>query len=112
MLTNRLGLMAIALLFSVPFLLPWHTTPIPSFYSEWWAVCLGLAASLVLVGARSLPLPGFTLLALGLAAIISLQTMLGRNALPQLASLYGLYLLWAALLASASSYLAATSVDA
>ena len=33
--------------------------------------------------------------------------MLGRNALPQLASLYGIYLLWAALLASASSYLAA-----
>ena len=106
-LTNRLGPLALALLVSVPFLLPWHTTPIPSFYTEWWAAVLGLVASLALVGARSLPLPGAALLALTLAAIVLLQTLLGRTALPQLGALSGLYLLWAALLACTGNFLAA-----
>jgi hypothetical protein len=93
------------LLVSVPYLLPWHTTPIPSFYTEWWAGVFGLLASLALVGARRLPLPGFTLLALLLGGIVLLQEVSGRAPLPQLSAFYGLYLLWAALLASASSFL-------
>jgi hypothetical protein len=101
-----LGLLALALLVSVPFLLPWHTTPIPTFYSEWVAAALGLLASLALVGARRLPLPGAALLALALAAIVLLQTVLGQSALPQLATLSGLYLLWAALLACTGNFLA------
>jgi O-antigen ligase len=102
-----LGLLALALLVSVPFLLPWHTTPIPTFYSEWWAAALGLVASLALLGARSLPLPGAALLALALAAIVLLQTLLGLTALPPLAMLSGSYLLWAALLACTGNFLAA-----
>lgn len=105
-LVSRLGLAALALLVSVPFLLPWHTSPIPSFYSEWWAVAFGLAASLALVSTQRLPAPGVTLLALALAALVWLQTMSGTAAVSQSASLYGLYLLWAALLASASHSLA------
>lgn len=106
MLTDRLGLAALALLVSVPYLLPWHTTPIPAFYSEWWALALGLAAGLALLAARSLPLTGATLLGLALAGIAWLQAISGLATLPQLASLYGLYLLWAALLASTSRFLA------
>lgn len=106
LLATRLGLSALALLVSVPFLLPWHTTPIPSFYSEWWAVVFGLVASLSLLSAQRLPVPGFTLLALALAALVWLQTLSGIAAIPQIAGLYGLYLLWAALLASASHFLA------
>ena len=102
-----MGLLALALLVSVPFLLPWHTTPIPTFYSEWWAAALGLVASLALLGARSLPLPGAALLALALAAIVLLQTLLGLTALPPLAMLSGSYLLWAALLACTGNFLAA-----
>lgn len=89
----------------MPYLLPWATSPIPSFYTEWWAVVLGLVASLALVGARRLPLPGFTLLALLLGGIVLLQAVSGRAPLPQISAFYGLYLLWAALLASASSFL-------
>lgn len=105
MLITRLGLLCLTLLVSVPYLLPWATSPIPSFYTEWWAVVLGLVASLALVGARRLPLPGFTLLALLLGGIVLLQAVSGRAPLPQLSAFYGLYLLWAALLASASSFL-------
>lgn len=106
MSTSRLGLAAIALLVSLPFLLSNHTTPIPSFHEEWIAAVLGLLASVALVGARSMPLPGAALLALALAGIALMQALLGNSPVPQLASLYTLYLLWAALLASASRHLA------
>lgn len=106
LLAARCGLAALVLLVSVPFLLPWHTTPIPSFHSEWWAAVFGLAMSLTLASARHLPVPGVSLLALALAAWVWLQTLLGMVAIPQLAGLHGLYLLWAALLASASRFLA------
>lgn len=92
------------LLVSVPFLVPWHTSPIPTFYSEWAALALGLVASLVLVTARSLPITGATLLGLFLAGLSGLQIVLGQTALPQIASIYALYLLWAAILASASRH--------
>lgn len=107
MLTNRIGLAGLALMVSVPFLLPWHTTPIPSFYSEWWAVAFGLTGSLAMLGARRFPLTGFALLTVVLAAIAMLQSVSGHAALMELASFYSLYLAWAALVASASSYLVA-----
>lgn len=95
----RISLACFALLVSVPLLNPLHTTPIPSFRSEWLAAALGLAACTVLVGERRLPLPGIALLALGLAGIAVVQQIAGHAPVPQLATLFALYLVWAALLA-------------
>ena len=103
---SRIGLVAIALLVSLPFLIPEHTSPIPSFHAEWVAAVLGLVVSLTLVGTHRLPVPGAALLALTLAATALIQAGPGRTPVPQLTTLFGLYLLWAALLASTGRHLA------
>jgi hypothetical protein len=108
MTLSRLGLAAVALLVSLPFLLAEHTSPIPSFHEEWLAAALGLLAGTALLDARRLPLPGAALLALTLAAIALAQEQMGFAPVPQLATLFGLYLLWAALLACTSRHLAET----
>jgi len=84
---------------SLPFLVPLHTTPIPSFWAEWLAAALGLAAAGALIGARRLPVPGAGLLAMGFAGIALAQNAFGLAAVPQLATLFALYLVWAAMLA-------------
>lgn len=104
--TSRLGLAALLLLVSLPFLVPLHTAPIPSFHAEWITVALGLLAGAALLGARRTPLPGAALLALALAGIALVQAALGRAPLPPITSLLVLNLLWAALLACTGSYLA------
>lgn len=106
-LVSRVGLAALALMVSVPFLIPKHTTPIPSFHEEWIAALLGLAASIALIGARGLPVPGAALLALACAGVASLQLAVDRAPVPQLTTLFVLYLLWAALLACTGAQLAA-----
>ena len=106
MIAARMSQAAIALLLSLPFLITEHTNPIPSFHAEWLAAILGLVACVALVGARQLSMPGAALLALALAGVGLLQAMLGRAPVRQLTSLFGLYLLWAALLACTSRYLA------
>ena len=103
---SRIGLVAIALLVSLPFLIPEHTNPIPSFHAEWVAAALGLVASLALASARRIPVPGAALLALALAATVLVQGALGRAPVPQLSILFGLYLLWATLLACTGRHLA------
>lgn len=105
---HRIGPLALSLLVSLPFLVPWHTYPIPSFYAEWWAAAIGLVAILALLNARSVPLPRVTLLLLSLAGVILLHGISGYAKVPQLAWLYVMYLVWAALLASASQHIAET----
>jgi len=100
------ALAAALLMATLPFMWPVHTTPIASFHAEWLAALLGLVASLSLLGAPRLPLPGATLLPLALAAIALLQLVLGRAPVPQLTILFVWYLLWAALLASTARHLA------
>lgn len=101
----RFGAACLALLASVPYLLPFHTTPIPSFHAEWLAAALGLAASLALVG-RRIPVPGAAALALAIAAIALGQQFVGRGGVPQLTSLFALYLVWAALASCAGARIA------
>lgn len=103
---QRFALIALALMASLPFLMPTHTSPIPTFHAEWLAALLGLVAAVALIGARSLPLPGATLLALAVAGAAMAQAAIGRAPIPQLTAMFGLYLLWAALLASTGSHLA------
>ena len=102
----RAALVALALMASLPFLVPVHTTPIPSFWSEWLAAALGLTACVALTGARRLPLPGSALLALSLAGIALAQNAFGLAPVPQLATLFALYLVWAAMLACTGRLLA------
>ena len=47
-----LSLTLLGLAVGLPFLYPIHVLPIPSFYSEWLAIALGLGACLVFLGLR------------------------------------------------------------
>ncbi len=101
----------LALMASGPFLLPFHTEPIPGFWSEWWAAALGLAAALAgLLAGRDRPLalpPTLGIPAVVLLALV-LQFMFGRLEFPQVGLLYAVYLLWAALLMILGRHLADT----
>ncbi|MBA3031790.1 MAG: O-antigen ligase C-terminal domain-containing protein [Gammaproteobacteria bacterium] len=103
-----LGLLA--LMASGPFLWPFHSQPIPSFWSEWWAGALGLAAAFVLLigGSRNLPLPALLGIPAVLLLVLLLQFMLGRLAFAQIGLLHTTYLLWAGLLLILGRHLAAT----
>jgi O-antigen ligase len=97
----RASLLLVGFLFVLPFLQPVHRNPIPSFYGEWLAFALGLAAALLLlqkqwwVGAR---FPSVALAPIALIGLIVLQILLGRVFLTELALTATLYLVWAALL--------------
>jgi O-antigen ligase len=95
---------------SGPFLLPFHTEPIPSFWNEWWAGTLGLAAVVAgLFAARGrLRLSPLLIIPTLLLATLLLQSAFGRLAFPQLGLLYAVYLLWAGLLMVLGRYLADT----
>ncbi len=86
---------------SGPFLLPVHTPPITTFWSEWWAGAFGLAAvatGLLAIRGSGLKLPW----ALGIPAVLLLTLVLqfgmGRVTFPQVGLLYASYLLWSAML--------------
>lgn len=90
----------LVLLGSLPFLIPWHVMPIPSFYSEICAFVLGFAALLaVMFGcARSgqpLRFPVSATIPIGLALIAPLQLALGRGALWEFSLTAILYLVFA-----------------
>lgn len=93
---------------SGPFLLPFHTDPIPSFWSEWWAAAFGLAAAVVgLIAARGrLPLPQSLLIPALLLAALLAQFALDRLVFPQAGLLFAVYLLWACLLLVLGRHLA------
>ena len=106
-----LGLLS--LMVSGPFLLPFHMPPIHSFWGEWWAAVLGLAAGVIGLVARrdnrwadTLPLPSLLLIPAVLLGILLGQFVLGRLVFPELGLLYAAYLLWAALLMILGRYLA------
>jgi O-antigen ligase len=106
--TIKVSLGLLALMVSGPFLLPFHTEPIPSFWNEWWAGALGLAAAVAgLFAARDrLRLSPLLLVPALLLAALLLQFALGRLVFPQLGLLYAVYLLWAGLLLVLGRYLA------
>ncbi|MBL8479934.1 MAG: O-antigen ligase C-terminal domain-containing protein [Sterolibacteriaceae bacterium] len=94
---------------SGPFVLPFHTHPIASFHSEWWAAALGLAAACGLYTARQgLPLPVLLVVPAVLLAMLLLQFAQGQLAFAQVGLLHALYLLWAGLLMVLGRHLAAT----
>ncbi|MBI3044738.1 MAG: O-antigen ligase C-terminal domain-containing protein [Betaproteobacteria bacterium] len=97
----RASLLLVGLMFVLPFLQPFHYYPLTSFYSEWLAFALGLAAATLLLRKepwREAALPVVAIVPIGLAAVIGLQAALGRVPYPEQALTVTLYLLWAVLL--------------
>lgn len=96
---------------SGPFLLPFHAEPIGSFWSEWWAAALGLAAAvagLLAARKRALVLPPTLGIPASMLLALVLQFMVGRLEFPQIGLLYAAYVLWAGLLMVLGRYLADT----
>lgn len=95
------GLVLVGLMWSLPFLQPYHRYPLTSFHSEWLAFVLGLAALAALArrGAwREACLPAVALVPLGLALLVMLQAALGRVPYFGQALTAAFYLAWAAAL--------------
>lgn len=100
------SLAAIGLMWTLPFLQPYHHLPLTSFYSQWLAIALGIAAlSWMARGAfwRAPALPVSVLPLLGFAAFLVLQHALGKVAYGGQVLGAGLYIVWAALLVMLAS---------
>jgi len=92
----QLGLYAVALMWTLPFLVPLKAPPVPSFHAEALAAVLGLIAMSALPAfAVRLQFPRVGLLFLGFTGLILLQMLLGRLPYRQVGLLAMLYLLWA-----------------
>jgi O-antigen ligase len=94
----------------LPFLLPYHQQPILSFFPEWLAAALGIAATLTLLAGRgvpaaSLPVPARWLIAF--AVFLAAQPAIGSHAYSQLPLLAALYVLYAILMIWLGAQLAA-----
>ena len=97
----HLSLAAIGLMWTLPFLQPYHHFPLASFYSEWLALALGLGALAWLARAASwqgsaLPLALIPLL--GFILLLVVQLALGKVAYGGQALVAALYIAWAVLL--------------
>ncbi len=106
---SRIALVLCALIGALPFLLPEHRAPIPSFYDEWLGTALG-ACALSALGwgsrARSLALPHLSLWFALLAAWLAVQSLLQPPAVWQLPFSGMAYALVAAALALLGNALA------
>lgn len=92
---------AVALMWTLPFLQPSHYFPLPSFYSEWLAFALGLAALALLAGRRAWAggtLPVVACAPGALAALILAQAVYDRVPYAGQALMAAYYLLWCAAL--------------
>jgi len=98
---TRLSLALCGLMATVPFLSPYHNFPFPTFYTEWLAFALGLAALVAMASApsaRPVAIPAMCLGLLGFTAVLVLQVALGQVAYPLRSVMGALYAVWAALL--------------
>lgn len=105
---TRLTLILLGLMVSIPFLHPVHHEPMPSFYEEWWALLLGLMATigLVLARPRHFVLPSLLAVPGLLLAAVVLQWFGGAVRQWEFALFHGGYLAWAAMIMVLSATLA------
>jgi O-antigen ligase len=95
----------------LPFLIPYHQQPVLSFFPEWLAAALGIAAALVALAGRgfsseaAFPAPALFLAAF--AAYLALRPVAGGLAYPQASLLAALYVLYALLMVQLGAQLAA-----
>lgn len=95
------SLAAIGLMWTLPFLQPYHHFPLPSFYGEWLALMMGLLALTFLARAafwRAAALPAVVIPLLGFVAVLLVQHAMGQVAYGGQVLAAGLYVVWAALL--------------
>lgn len=105
---SNTGLAFISLMFLLPFINMHYAYPIPSFYAEWIAGVLGLAAAATLLHPASpdiTKIPQISLVFLLLSVIVAVQWMMGMLHSAQYALLIISYLTWAFLLAATGSRL-------
>ncbi len=96
------------LLVSAPFLNPFHSYPLLTFYTEWLAFAIGLAALAVIAMAPSgaaVPVPAICVGLFLLTALLVLQAALGQVAYPLRSATGALYAIWAGLLAMLGAWL-------
>ncbi len=96
------------LMVSAPFLLPYHYFPFPTFYTEWSAFVIGLAALGVMGLAPSrhaVPVPAMSPGLFALTAVLVVQVALGQVAYPLRSALGALYSIWAALIVMLGAWL-------
>lgn len=97
----RFSLWLVGLMFLLPFLVNHHGLPIPSFYGEWLAAALGLAALGLFLRNRywqDMELPVIALVPLGLIVVLLIQIPTERIVFPERNILGASYLLWTVLL--------------
>ena len=96
----------------LPFVLPYHQQPVLSFYPEWLAIALGVAAAFAMLVQRgfradaALPAPALWLAAFAL--FLALRWAFGAQAYPVSALLAFLYVLFAVLMMQLGAQLVAT----
>ena len=108
----RLCLVLCGLMVTVPFLFPYHYFPFPTFYTEWLAFALGLAALAAMAVAPSegaVRVPAMCLGLLALTAVLGLQVVLGQVAYPLRSGMGALYTIWAALIVLLGAWLGAAA---
>ena len=104
----RLCLALCGLLVSAPFLNPYHSYPLLTFYTEWLAFVIGLAALAAIAVAPSrnaVPIPGMCVGLFLVTALLVLQAALGQVAYPLRSATGALYTAWAALLVMLGAWL-------
>ena len=103
---ERFSLWMLGAMACLPFLVPIHMAPINTFFPEWAAFILGLAATpLLYAGAKPVRYPRVALLPLLLAAVLLAQMIGGRLVYAEAGLSALLYLLWAMLLMAAAATL-------
>lgn len=100
---DRLTLLLLAAMVVVPFQHSHHFNPIPSFFAEWWAALLGLAACATVFlrpeAWQRFPIPAVLLAPLLMLGALLFQYFSGRMAFVEQGLMFASYLLWAMLLA-------------
>lgn len=94
------------MLASLPFLLPVHRLPLPSFEAEWLAMFLGIFLCGVAALRRPLAVPVIAAAPFLLCIVLAVQFALGMFAFGASAAMAIAFLLWAAMLAVAGRSLA------
>jgi O-antigen ligase len=108
---TTLAMLCFGLMFSLPFLVPFHQVPIASFQSEWLAMGLGLLGSLFLLTQKrgiGWQLPRLAIAPLALMLVVGMQLAAGMFAYAASAATIALYLVWTIVLALAGRTLAAS----
>jgi len=98
--SSTASLFFISLLWAVPFLNPYHTHPLPDFYTEWISFGLALLAMTIMVQAgvwrEGLRIPRIVLAPFLLGLVLASQALSGRVAYPETVWQAEIYLMWTA----------------